>query len=119
MNDKQRRFCELYDGNRKKTAIKAGYESGIITITPEMRKYLKEREQKNLSSEIADRKERQKFWTNVMRNDKETTTDRMRASELLGKSEADFTENLRMGFEIPDDLKKMSDAELIAFFAKK
>ncbi len=42
---------------------------------------------------IANRKQRQNFWTRVMTNPDDKMTDRLRASELLGKSEADFTEN--------------------------
>ena len=42
---------------------------------------------------IATRDERQKFWTDVMNSSSEEMRDRLKASELLGKSEADFTEN--------------------------
>ncbi|MDP2270930.1 MAG: hypothetical protein Q8K32_09385 [Archangium sp.] len=43
---------------------------------------------------IANRAERQAFWTSVMLDSKERTTDRLKAAELLGRSEADFTENV-------------------------
>ena len=41
---------------------------------------------------IATREQRQQFWTEVYGNDRVNMSDRLRASELLGKSEADFVE---------------------------
>lgn len=38
---------------------------------------------------IADRQERQRFWTDTM-NGEGNMCDKLRASELLGKSQADF-----------------------------
>lgn len=43
---------------------------------------------------IANKIDRQTFWTNTMNNSVESMRDRLRASELLGKSEADFTEKI-------------------------
>ena len=50
---------------------------------------------KTRSGAIKTRSERQKFWTDVIADEKVTMGDRLRASELLGKSEADFTDNIR------------------------
>jgi len=44
---------------------------------------------------IATRAERQAFWTAVMLDPKERTADRLKAAELLGRSEADFVERLQ------------------------
>ena len=50
---------------------------------------------------IATKRERQEFWSKVFRGevkdgDEDTKMrDRLKASDLLGKSFADFTENLR------------------------
>ncbi len=45
---------------------------------------------------VATRAMRQEFWTNTMNSTdhKVNMGDKLRASELLGKSEADFTDNL-------------------------
>ena len=48
---------------------------------------------KTRQASIASRKIRQEFWTNVMQT-APSMADRLRASELLGRSEADFTDNL-------------------------
>lgn len=51
---------------------------------------LRHKKDTELRPHIAHRKERQRFWTEVMRNQDENIYARMRASELLGKSEGDF-----------------------------
>jgi hypothetical protein len=43
---------------------------------------------------IATRKERQEFWTKTMNTKSNGLLLRLKASELLGKSEADFTDRL-------------------------
>jgi len=44
------------------------------------------------------KEERQKFWSEVMEN-APSDKDRLRASELLGKSEGDFSETTKHEFE--------------------
>ena len=39
---------------------------------------------------VFTRQQRQQFWTDMMLDDGANRSDRLRASELLGKSEADF-----------------------------
>ena len=43
-----------------------------------------------------DRSERKKFWSDIM-DTAEKTGDRLKASELLGRSEADFTDKIGLG----------------------
>lgn len=43
-------------------------------------------------AEIADREERQRFWTMAMRDDAQLMRDRLRASDLLAKASGDFVE---------------------------
>ena len=117
---KQQRFIDSYDGNATKAAIKAGYSKKTAhRIGAEnMQKHailnaILTREKKRSESEIANRQERQEFWTAMFRG-KTTTkiatgkgddkaveeiqpafTDRLKASELLGRSEADFTDKIQ------------------------
>ncbi len=48
---------------------------------------------KTKEESVASRQLRQEFWTDTMNNAK-SMADRLRASELLGRSEADFTDNI-------------------------
>jgi len=117
---KQQRFIDFYDGNATQTAIKAGYSAktakcvGYENLTkPHIAAAIASRETKRSAPAIADRQERQEFWTAMFRG-KTTTkiatgkgddkaveeiqpafTDRLKASELLGRSEADFTDKIQ------------------------
>ena len=50
---------------------------------------------------IATRVQRQQFWTEVMKNPEASLADRLRASELLGKSEADFVAKVQHEGTVP------------------
>jgi len=59
---------------------------------------------KTKTEHIADKAERQQFWTTVYLDTKANMGDRLRASELLGKSQADFTDNIRNIDDSPPEL---------------
>ena len=69
-----------------------------------------------VSPSIADRKERMEMWSDIARDDEERTGDRLRATELLGKSQGDFierTESMNLNFHaIPPVLMGASLEEL-------
>ncbi len=53
---------------------------------------------------IATRSERQQFWTEMYKDSNKQPSDRLRASELLGKSECDFIEKtINLNADIPID----------------
>ena len=104
LSPKQRRFVAEYlkDCNATQAAIRAGYSKktahsagprllGNVGVALEIEKG----QAKHLDQAIATRAERQKFWTDVMTGMVDADMrDRLKASELLGKSEADFTEKV-------------------------
>jgi phage terminase small subunit len=101
MTPKQKRFIECYQGNATTAAQQAGYSEKTayaigqkLLKNAEIQKAIQEREQERLSVVIASREERQSFWSETMRNPEEKMSDRIRASELLGKSEGDFLERV-------------------------
>lgn len=117
----ERLFIEAYTGDDAKAAQAAGYQGEptflkrtgeALRRRPEIILAIKERDtySKEQQKIIADRKERQSFWTSIMRN-KDPYNDtpekdefgidkpiplqtRLKASEMLGKSEADFTDKI-------------------------
>jgi len=102
LTPKQQRFVDFYDGNATQAAEKAGYKHprqvGSENLSkPYIQAALKVRETERNKKTIADREERQEFWTTTFRDDEVALRDRLRASELLGKSEADFIERLNVG----------------------
>ena len=99
MTPKQRRFVELYNGNATEAAIAAGFSRKTarsigqrILTNVDISEAIKAREDKKLRSFIASREERQRLWTEIMNDPEMKASDRLRASELLGRSEGDFIE---------------------------
>ena len=100
---KQRRFVEAYDGNATQAAIAAGYsqkiarQMGQVNMTKRViLAEIKSRETVRCTPLIASRAERQQFWSSVMRDKEQMMRDRLKAAELLGKSEA-ITHHLQIG----------------------
>jgi len=93
----QQRFIELFNGNATEAARAAGYSpknagkiGGQLLSNPRIASAIFNREKTRRAADIADREERQKFWTAVFRDEHRPMKDRLRASELLAKSEGDF-----------------------------
>jgi hypothetical protein len=81
--------------------LKAGYKAGYarkwagkyIGAIRGIKEAIDEKTQEIREKSIANRTQRQAFWSRTMNDPATKMADRLRASELLGKSEADFTEN--------------------------
>ena len=109
--------------NASEAARRAGYSAKTaasqaerllrnVEISEAVKKAL---EEKNTAL-IATREERQKFWTETLRDVEEDMKNRLRASELLAKSECDFTERREVQAEINVsgyDFSKYSEEELL------
>lgn len=100
---KQRRFIEAYSGNTTQAAADAGYSGNRKTLEAVGHKLLantriaaaiRKREEKRERPLIANREERQRFWSTTLRDPSIPLNERLRASELLGKSELDFGQRL-------------------------
>jgi phage terminase small subunit len=123
LTPKQRMFVEAYDGDPIYAARIAGYTGAKEYLTkttntllekPIIIEAIKERTKymTDLKKTIATREERQQLWSDVMRNEDPHRIEeldsngvplpianiplltRMKASELLGKSEADFIDKV-------------------------
>jgi phage terminase small subunit len=97
LTSKQQKFVEAYCGNATEAARIAGYKQPMqqgerLLRKDEIHKAIEDREAPEKESRIATREERQEFWTNTMLDKETNMKDRLRASELLGKSGADFIE---------------------------
>ena len=101
MNQRQQLFVNEYlvDLNCTQAAIRAGYSSR--TAYSQGQRLLKNAEvslaidtamTERRNKLIATREKRQAFWSSVMNDADEDMRNRLKASELLGKSEADFVE---------------------------
>lgn len=104
LNAKQQAFVEAYIGNATEAARVAGYKGTQLSLAvtgsrllrnAKVRAAIDARGAKATKVRIATREERQAFWTRVQDDELAKMTDRLKASELLGKSEADFTERVQ------------------------
>jgi phage terminase small subunit len=133
LTTKQQRFVDFYDGNATDAAREAGYKGNSVTLgqvgqenlkKPLVAKALASREKKRNKSTIATREERQAFWSRVYRGQEKnkiitkegveiecapSMKDRLKATELLGKSEADFVERHREEGELTIKIVKYTD----------
>lgn len=97
LTPRQKRFVELFDGNATEAARAAGFKnpnvySNDLMKKPEVVAAIQAREKERNADGIMTREQRQMFWTMIARDTSQKTTDRLRASELLAKSEGDFIE---------------------------
>lgn len=103
LTPKQKKFVEAYSGNATEAAITAGYsrnrasEIGYQLLQKTtVSDAIHEREAIESRSRIATRQERQMFWTAIMFDETREVGIRLRASELLAKSEGDFLERVEV-----------------------
>jgi phage terminase small subunit len=98
LTERQRRFCEAFSANGGR-AVAAARDAGYSKPDPEgarllgkarIRVALERLRQQETSDAIATRQERQAMWTPIVRDKNERTRDRLKASELLGRSQGDF-----------------------------
>lgn len=101
--EKQQRFIDAYAGNGTEAARLAGYAGDDNALAVRAAELLRNskiaeaigaRQKKASRRLIASREERQEFWSKVMLDDLAHMQDRLRASELLAKSEADFVQKV-------------------------
>lgn len=127
LNERRRRFVAAYArlANATKAAIEAGYSQktakqigerllSFVDVKNAIAELTKEHQSKTIASAI----ERQQFWTSIMRAEGEFSgselKDRIKAAELLGKTQGDFIERVeQVNFNF-DDLQNMTDEELEA-----
>lgn len=101
---RQKLFVESYEGNQADAARKAGYKdknprnyaSELVRTNPDVKKAIQSRLEEKMRGTIADRNERQQFWTEICRDAGSDISARLRASELLGKSEGDFIDRVQV-----------------------
>lgn len=129
INNQHRLFVENYLGNTVEAMRAAGFQGtdkqleylgNQLLANPTILDAIKQRDlyRESTAKAVATRTERQAFWTSIMRNedphyipevnDKGVTKPkdnlplpmRLKASELLGKSETDFVEKIDMNHNL-------------------
>ena len=101
LTPRQRAFVAAYAGNATQAAIAAGYSAATaqqagsrLLCNVVVAAAIRAREGQRTGTAIASREQRQAFWTATMQSVETDIGARLKASELLGKSEADFTDKI-------------------------
>lgn len=115
LTEKQRRWVEFYmgeaDGNATEASRLTGYKGSDNTLRvvggenllkPAIQAAIAERVAADPA--VATREDRQKFWTTVMNDKSEFMKYRLRASEILGRSQCDFIDRKEIKFLTWTDL---------------
>lgn len=114
MTNKQELFILEYqkDFNATRAATAVGYspktaysQGQRLLKDPEIRNALEADLTARKSELIATREQRQRLWTEIMYDAEQSTRDRLRASELLGKSCGDFIDRIEAKTEASLDVR--------------
>lgn len=98
LGEKQRRFVEVFNGDSEQSARLAGYsdpaDAARSLMSNEAVRDALYRKRRPLEREgiVAGRQDRLAFWSRVMDDEAQEMSVRLRASELLAKSDGDFVE---------------------------
>lgn len=103
LSERERRFVEAYmgrsKGNATKAAVAAGYATNSAKVTASRllsKANVRAAIEARVTSDpqVSDRADRQRFLTTVMHTRKVSMKDRLKAVELLGKSQGDFVKQI-------------------------
>lgn len=131
LTERERRFVEAYmgpaAGNGTKAAQMAGYGKNANTSHALASRLLRkvtvaaaiaERVERAEKAAVADRQERQEFYTETMRAAELDRKDRLKAAELLGKTQGDFVQKVEVEHagqvrvvRVPDRAKSAAEWE--------
>lgn len=110
MNDKQKKFAELYAANPNATeaAKGAGYSERTarsqgqrLLTNVDIKKYISELHNAAASERILSLAEIKAFWSDTTNDKSEKMSDRLKASALLARSAGAFLGNVKITSEFP------------------
>lgn len=99
MNERQKQFAEYYasDPNATAAAKAAGYSEKTarsigqrLLTNVDIQKYIKELQEEQAEMRIITLNQAKAFWSDIINNPDEKTSDRLKASELLAKAAGAF-----------------------------
>jgi phage terminase small subunit len=115
MTVKQKMFADEYikTGNATQSYISAGYKARgngaevnacKLLRNTKVRDYIRKRNKELDKSTIADMQEVKEFWTNMLRNRAADPKDRLKASELIAKTNGAFLDRVEHSGDIKVEL---------------
>lgn len=119
LTNKQKMIVKFWDGSPKSTANAAHCSDIYVSKCLKMPKVVKAIQARDgcavtaAGRAVLTREQRQNFWSSVIGDEAQNMADRLRASELLGRSNADFTDKSLVG-SLDKELETMSGDEIKA-----
>lgn len=116
LTERERRFVAAYmgpaAGNAAEAARLAGYARASAKVTgtrllarPHVRAAIEAQRAQDEAAGTATRQDRQRFWTATMLDPNVSMRDRLKASELLARSEGDFIERRETDMRVQAPVK--------------
>lgn len=103
LTEKQKKFIDYYiqTGNASESCKLAGYNGNNLDVLGtknlnKLKEYILPRVEELDLNRTADLQEIFEFWTKTMKNENIKTNERLKASELLAKSQGAFTEKVEV-----------------------
>jgi phage terminase small subunit len=117
LTERQKKFCERYaanGGNATEAATFAGYahpqsQGERMLKNVDVSDYIKTLTQPEQNKRIATAIDRQEFWTSLMYDTEIEAKDRIKASELLAKSQGDFIKRVELSGAVKHEPKTLAD----------
>ena len=129
LNARQKSFCEFYvaSGNATESAIKAGYSEKTarsigqrLLTNVDIKKHIKELQEKAKTSRIMTAIERREFLTEVIKNGNEKVQDRLKALDILNKMDGEYIEKMQLSGQVnTNPLSGLTTEELRALAGGK
>ena len=129
LNARQKSFCEFYvaSGNATESAIKAGYSEKTarsigqrLLTNVDIKKHIKEFQEKAKTSRIMTAIERREFLTEVIKNGNEKVQDRLKALDILNKMDGEYIEKMQLSGQVnTNPLSGLTTKELRALAGGK
>ena len=111
LTPKQKAFADEYilTGNVTQSATKAGYKKPNVQGSQNLAKlsiqeYIKDKNKSLESAKIADMEEVKQFWSNLLRDNESDPKDRLKASELIAKTNGAFIDKVQHSGTISNEV---------------
>lgn len=127
LTPKQLKFIAAYKGNGVEAARIAGYSGNDETLyqmayenlrKPRIRAEIKRLGDIEIEAISANKISLQKFWDKVTHSPRSSMKDRLKASELLGKSKAVFVDVQKITGEISNTHQMMTEQQAAELYKK-
>ena len=118
LTPKQEEFCDIYisSGNAtesykqaykscKKDSVARANSCRLLT-NANIIQYIRDKNDAIKNDRIADMQEVKEFWTNTLRSEEVEMRDRIKVSELIGKTNAAFIDKVELTEKMPEILVK-------------